>query len=212
MQRRGVIKSLGGVSLFGMSGCLSSAGNRPMRGSNPDCVITESTDDVEPVGVSADGRLRDADVVVNMRWNARTQASIKTGERSHYEPDSDDARIVVVRAEVSNPTESEVTTPPYTFRLRRDTVSDVFDTPINPLEIPGYVDMGDGVTLDAGSTVNMLILFRVNIPEVRSATIGARSISKLDRMLSESDEKLRKTVAFNPTCDESLEIDAPPQQ
>ena len=198
--------------MFGMSGCLSSAGNRPMRGSNSDCVITDSTDDVKPVEVSADGRLRDADVVVNMRWNARTQASIKTGERSYYEPDSDSARIVVVRAEVSNPTESEVTTPPYTFQLRRDTVSTVFDTPINSLEIPGYVDMEDGIELNAGSTVNLLILFRINIPEVRSATIGARSISKVDRILSESDEKLRKTVAFNPTCDESLGIDAPPQQ
>lgn len=198
--------------MFGMSGCLSSAGNRPMRGSNSDCVITESTDDVEPVEISADGRLRDADVVVNMRWNARTQASIKTGERSYYEPDSDSARIVVVRAEVSNPTESEVTTPPYTFQLRRDTVSTVFDTPINSLEIPGYVDMEDGIALNAGSTVNLLILFRINIPEVRSATIGARSISKVDRILSESDEKLRKTVAFNPTCDESLGIEAPPQQ
>jgi hypothetical protein len=218
MQRREFVTAVGGVSLLGISGCLSSGdegseNSGPMRGSTSDCTITESTDAVEPVSLSTDGRLRGADVVVDLKWNARTQATIDTGEGTYYEPPSEESRVLVVRSEISNPTDSEVYIRPSSLQLTRETPNAVLDDLVTPFAISGYTDALDEMTLKPNATVDRLILFDVENPDVTSATIEPRPISEMERTYAESnDEELRTTLAFNPTCDESLEIGAPPQQ
>ena len=216
MDRRGFIRTFGAGALLGVSGCLSSGSgdgsgnNGPMRGSNADCVISESTDAVEPVSVTTDGRLRGADVVVDIRWNARTQASVD-GAGSYYDT-SEGERLVAVRAEISNPGEDAVMIRPLSLGLKPETPNAVMDDYITPMA-PGYPDSLDSMSLKAGASVNRLILYEVEDTDVTSGTIEPRPITEMERAFAESnDEELRTTLAFNPTCDESMEINPTPQQ
>jgi hypothetical protein len=137
-----------------------------MRGSNSDCVISDSTDNVEPVSVTADGRLRGADFVLDIRWNARTQATIDTSEGRYYEPSSEDTRILVVRAEISNTTDSPAEIQTSSLGLKRETPNAVMDDLETPFGISGYTEGLDDMTLKSGATVNRVILFKVEDPNV----------------------------------------------
>ena len=214
--RRGFITGLSGASLLGVSGCLSQMGGSgnsgSMRGSNSDCVISESTDNVEPISVTADGRLRGADVEVEIRWNARTQATIDTGERTYYDPPTEDARIVVVRAEITNPSDTPAELRIISLGVQPETPNAIMDDIAPPFAISGYSEAFDTMTLRAGATVSRVILFEIDDLNVTSVTMQPRPILETEREFAESEEDLRTTLAFNPTCDEGLAINAPPRR
>lgn len=173
------------VGLAGVvAGCSSSSGQ---PGTAPDCEISQSTGDVEPIEISADGRESGADVVLDVRWNARLQASID----GDAEPPGDAGNHwLVFVLEISNPTDSAVDVLPGMYHIEAETPDGAGNA--DEVVMAGHdLEQLESVSLEAGDQTAGTRFFEVP-PEAASATL----VPGLG-------------VAFRPECDRSLSIPVP---
>lgn len=227
MNRRTLLSLLGASCGLSLSGCLgddetNTAGNAPngngtndsgteddendseptsgslvestSPGTKDECAIERSTDRVDSSPIRVDGRFEDADVVVDLRWNARSQKSVKD------DPDDvvggiaeEGEKILVLKLKVTNTAEEVITIDTDNFELSYET-ADTIDT-ISPSI--SYVEEID-VNIKPGGTVQGIVTFLIPA-DATTATLQPQAPFYDDR----------KSVAFNPTCDDSLTIDIP---
>ena len=180
------------LSSIAFAGCSE---DNSQDGETSDCTISESIGGAPAFAVSADGRFDNADAVLDLQWNARTQNSIKQNPDSTFGSESDvDATFLTFRVEVTNTADDVVTIDTFNFELDYKTpnITDTAGTSI----IFGIDQFN--AQIRPGGTVDDLLVF--TLPEnTTSATLQPAEANFPDR----------KRVAFRPSCDDSLPISAP---
>lgn len=98
------------TSIIATAGCSST--NNSESGTLDDCTITESTESVESVPVTVDGRVKDgtADTVIDLEWNARTQngTTVSRSSNAGYPPD-EGQKTIIIKVNFVNTTNGDVT-------------------------------------------------------------------------------------------------------
>lgn len=163
-------------------------------GSTEVCSITQAAGDVEATPVTADGTFEEASAVVDLRWNARSQRSVKENPDDYVGSEADPGqKFVVFRVEVTNTTDGIVTVDEYNFTLDYQT-PDTVGTATSAIDVIDEIDF----QIRADGTVRGLLTFIVPA-DATSAILRPREPNFPDR----------QTVAFVPECDRSLPVDTP---
>lgn len=188
MERRKCLATISTtVSGLALAGCLSDSDGGGGLGSSPDCTITNTVGNVDPVEIRANGKLPDAEVTVDIRWNARVQPIIN----DDGDPPTGDIWLVVV-AEVSNPSDKDVELG--NFELTTETPDVVRENTTNGVNIIGdaeYIKQQlDDPILKPGGSIQGLLFYGIG-EKVTSATFEVGPYGDVP-------------YAFNPNCDESM--------
>lgn len=194
MNRRTVLALAGGSLLFG--GCLGddtpSGSSAP--GSTDECILSNTVGAAPAIEVTADGEFADGEVVVDLRWNAQTQTSVKESQDAliGYEADPDET-FLLFRIEVTNTTDDTVTIDRFNFELEYKT-PDVVDTV--SASISGIEDID--VQIRSDGTADGVLPFAV--PDTTTVATLRHAVPNFPE---------RVPVASNAECDESLDIGLP---
>lgn len=165
-----------------------------LPGAVRDCSIAESTGTVESTPVTVDGTFEDARAVLNLRWNARAQQSVKNDPDDRFGSEADPGnKYVVFRLEVTNTADDVHTVDEFNFELSYET-ADVVETVSSAINGIEEID----ANIKAGGTVSGILTF-ILPSDATSATLQVKEANFPDR----------EPLAFDPECDSALSMDAP---
>ena len=172
----------------------SSERNDDTTGSADECTVTNSVGDAPAIPVQADGTFEDATDAIPLRWNVRAQNTVKeSADDSIYYESDEDKTYLIFKFELTNDTDAVVTVDRFNFSLHLKTPNTVDE--IGPA-ITGLDDID--VQIRPGGTVQGHLAFIVP-SNTTEATLRADRANFPDRTV----------LAFNPNCDESLQIEWP---
>ncbi len=193
INRRDILRQIGTVSVAGgLAGCAGDSSSTPGR--VDDCTISNSLGDVSSVQVSVDGEQPEAAAVLDLRWNARAQPSMKESPDAPigYESESDE-KYIVFRLKVTNTADEVVTVDRFNFKMHYQTPN-VVDTIGST--ITGMEDIDVSVRPDGAASG----ILPFTVPNTTTtATLQTATANFPDRV----------PVAFDPSCNDSLRITTP---
>lgn len=197
MRRRRVLAVISASAGVFFTGCIGSDGGAGGRTTvAPGCTVSNTLGDAPPVPVTASGTFVEAEATMSLRWNARTQDSltvVSSEEGVGYE--SDDAyTYLVFRTEVTNEADERFTVDTFNFRLEYETADYVESV----TTITSRIEQLDH-EVRPDETVDGVLVFAVPI-DAETATLGVAEPTFADR----------SPVAFDTSCDESLDVALPP--
>lgn len=198
MNRRELLGLACGGLLGTASGCLGSGvlgdGNGSTPGDADECVVSNALETAPAIDVTADGTFSDAETTVDLAWNARTQGSATESPDDFIGVEAESGQtLLVFRLEVTNPTDDVVRVDRFNFELDYQT-PDVVETVSALITGLETIDVG----LRSGGTADGILVFSVP-NETTEATLRPAVANFPDRT----------PLAFDPTCDETLDVDTP---
>lgn len=153
MKRRTVLNLCCVSSTLGIAGCIESS----TPGSNANCTIN-TAGDIDPINIRADGKLPDAEVTVDICWNARVKPTLD----DDGDPPTGDLWLVVI-ANVSNPSHKDVQLG--NFDLTTETPDIVRENTANGVNIIGdseYINRQlDSPALKPGGSIQDLLFYGI---------------------------------------------------
>ena len=189
MNRRRFIRKVGGMLALSVAtaGCL---GDDETGGREDECAIENAGELTEPVTARLDGREDNADFVLPLQWNARTQRSF-----ANFSGPDEGEVAQLYRLSITNTSDVPVEIGPMRFQLEY-TTPDIRDTTTGTTLI-GYEDDFEIVELRSGGTYEGVYTFY--IPEEASETM----LMAFNGIIS--GETIQDNgLAYTPECDQSF--------
>lgn len=198
MNRRGYLAATTAIAIAGCSSDNAEDsdggdGSSQRLGSVDDCTIEQSTDSVEPVPVSVDGRLEDesADIELGLDWNARTQSGTEVEPDSNAGYSADEGqKTVVLRVKFINSSEEDV---PISTKLF-DGFVETPDTREDADRLSISARIVDDVILKPGGERKAYMAYEIPVNATRFTLRAVPPFEGTD-------------VAFTPTCERNLAIE-----
>lgn len=189
--RRRVLAGTAALAVGPLAGCSGGSGS-DATGATDGCTIEQAVGGGQPVPVEFDGRLEDATVELDVRWNARTTREVDVPDSGLAFPADEGEQYLVLAVAVTNPTDREVPLSRSNFEVVVETADTTREEGPTTLAAGGLEQL-EPLTLKSGGTVTSQVYFAV--------PTAATSLTVVADDVFSDDEPV---PAFVPTCDRSL--------